>query len=875
MTRSIVDIEAVFQKLTLDEKIQLLAGIDMWRTVSYPEKGLPYVKVTDGPNGARGGADVLDSTVTAALFPAPAAVGATWDVEMATLMGKGIAQDSRSKKAHVSLAPTINIQRDPRGGRSFESYSEDPILTGDIGAAWIEGCQGQGVLATPKHFIANECENKRRHASSEVEEAPLREIYLRPFQRAIRNLRQKGLAEPGCIMTSYNRLNGISCSEDERLLKGILREEWGYDGMVVSDWYGTYSVNGIKAGLDLEMPGPTLHRSIEQVYEAIKAGKVSEADIDARVHRVLQLVSKVDQQLLANDPPLDFCATPAEENEVGLQNDEISASIRKIATEAMIVLRNNGNLLPLEPTKAGGQKKIAFIGHPAVEAIQSGGGSANLSPQYRTPPLDGFKDVLKELGSAADDVEVMYAEGCQFHTTPPPATAEVLGHEKIKLEWYSGISKVGENDVPFTVTELDTVSWNQHTDLPEGIQAPYVVRVSYTLTPTTTGHHTISLQAYGKAVVKVGEDIWQYASEEDPQEYFVAMDRNRRNKQFTLEGGKPNLIVMDYTSFIEDDLVTAARHMTFRMGFEEYYDDEKKLNEAIEVAKNADVAVVFVGTGSEYESEGYDRDDIKLPRLQNELIVAIAAAQPNTVVVNLTGSAVEMPWIDDVPAVLQAWFPGQECGRAIADALLGLGSGGGPSGRIPSVWPKKIEDHPSYGNFPGHWESEERGIVVYYKEGLFGGHKWYEEKQIEPLFWLGYGLSYTTWERELVSVEGALTPEGGRVTVNVRVQNTGSRVGKDVIQIYVKPTNAAGRPKRALVAFTKVTLQPGEAKTVSLVLDQEAVSYWNEGQKGHWKVDKGSYEIVLANSASPRDEVASHTINVDQEWTWNGVGLPN
>ncbi|KAI8577018.1 hypothetical protein K450DRAFT_178421 [Umbelopsis ramanniana AG] len=850
MTRSIVDIEAIAGKLTLDEKIQLLAGMDLWRTFQFPEKGLPYIKVTDGPNGARGGADVLDSVVTAALFPAPASVGATWDVEMAELMGKGIAQDSRSKKAHVSLAPTINIQRDPRGGRSFESYSEDPILSGDIGAAWITGCQGQGVLATPKHFVANECETNRRSVSSEVEEAPLREIYLRPFQRVLRNLRQKGLDAPGCIMTSYNRLNGISCSEDERLLKGILREEWGFDGLVMSDWFGTYSVKGIKAGMDLEMPGPTLHRSVEQVHEAIKAGEVTEADVNDRVRRVLELVSKVEQRLLTNDPPLDFCASPEDENEVGLQNEEISSSIRKIATEGMVVLRNKDNLLPLEPTKAGGQKKFAFIGHPAIEAIQSGGGSANLTAQYKTTPLDGFKDVLKELGSAADDVEIVYTEGCQLHTTPPPPTGEILGNETVKFEWYSGVSEIGENDVPFLVTELEKPSWNPGTALPEGIQVPCAIRVKYSLTPKSTGLHTLSLQAFGKATIKVGEETWNYSSEENPMEYFVAMDQNRRNKQFQLEGEKATPVVVDYTTFIIDDADAIERFMAFRMGFDEYYDDEKKRNEAVEAAKNADVAIVFTATGAEYESEGYDREDIHLPRLQNELVAAVAAAQPNTVVVNLTGSAVYMPWVDDVSAVLQAWFPGQECGRSIADALLGLGSGGGPSGRIPSVWPKSIQDHPSYGNFPGHFESEERGHdVVYYKEGLFAGHKWYEEKQIEPLFWLGYGLSYTTWERELVSVEGALSPEGGKVTVNVRVQNTGSRVGKDVIQIYVKPTDAAGRPKRALVAFVKVTVQAGESTTVSLVLDQEAVSYWEQGQNGHWKVDQGDYEVCFVTGS--------------------------
>lgn len=469
----------------------------------------------------------------------------------------------------------------------------------------------------------------------------------------------------------------------------------------------------------------------------------------------------------------------------------------------------------------------------------------SLTAQYKTPPLSGFQDVLKELGADAEDVQVIWSEGCQLHTSPPLPTAEHLGDKKVTLEWYNGTT-TPSNEEPYKVTESDSPSHSLFTPMPKGIQKTFSMRVKYTLTPKTTGVHTFGIQGYGYSTLTVGSETWQYESIKDPFEYLVSMDKHRDMRTVTLEAGKPTQVELLYSPHILQESLATGPFASFRIGFEEYYDEEKALADAVQTAKDADIAIVFTATGKEYETEGFDREHIKLPRRQNDLVEAVLAVQPNkTVVVNLTGSAVEMPWIDRVPAVVQAWFPGQECGRAIADVLLGRGAAGGPSGRMPSAWPKKIEDHPSFGNFPGKEEGEQ-GFVVHYAEGRFVGHKWYEEKEIDPLFWFGYGLSYTTWKRELVSLEGALTSDGGKVTVNVRVQNTGDRVGKDVVQLYVKPpSSAVGRPKRALVAFTKVTLNPGESRTVALDLDQEAVSYWDQGEKGHWKVDQGTYEVCL------------------------------
>ncbi|CAM0137892.1 hypothetical protein VKS41_001111 [Umbelopsis sp. WA50703] len=873
MTRPPLDIERIASQLTLEEKIALLAGSDLWRTVPFPEKGLPYAKLTDGPNGARGGG-AFHASVPAALFPAPTALGATWDASLAYRMGKGIAQDSRSKQAHVSLAPTINIQRDPRGGRSFEAYSEDPILSGDLAAAWVNGCQSEGILATPKHFVANECETKRRTVSSEVDEASLRELYLRPFQRMMRTLKLNNQEAPGCIMTAYNKLNGEYCSQNERLLQNVLREEWGFEGLVMSDWFGLYSTpEGIKAGLDLEMPGPTIHRRVESVKQALSAGRITEADIEARVQKVLKLIEKVDQKLLAHSPPLDFPKSVADEREVSLENEEIRQSIRTIASEGMVLLRNENNLLPLEPSTKDGPKKIAFIGTPAVEAIQSGGGSANLTPQYKTPPLSSFKQALKDLGEKAANVEVVYAAGCQLRTEPLAPTLEHVGAEKVTLKWFNDVD-TAEKGNPCLVTTQDEPSFSHFSGLPKGVGNPSSVKVHFSITPKTSGEHTFSVQAYGRCTLKVGSKSWSYESESNALDYLVAMGINRKLEQVHLQAGEKVDVEFDYRPFDSDGTLSRTRFVSFKLGFDEYCDEDKMMQEAAEVAKDADVAIVFTATGQEYETEGFDRPHMKLPRRQDDLVEAILKVQPKkTIVVNLTGSAVEMPWVDNIPALVQAWFPGQECGRAIAEVLLGQGRAGGPTGRMPSTWPKKIEDHASYGNFPIDTEDDPKQPVVHYKERKLVGHKWYEEKDIEPQFWLGEGLSYTTWKRTLVSSEGSITSNGGRVTVKVLVENTGKRSGKDVVQIYMKPDQASkDKPKRSLAAFATVLLNPGESQTVTLQFDQEAVSYWEHGENGHWKVEKGIYEMVLATSANPKDEIASQKVEVSEEWTWRGLG---
>jgi beta-glucosidase len=376
---------------------------------------------------------------------------------------------------------------------------------------------------------------------------------------------------------------------------------------------------------------------------------------------------------------------------------------------------------------------------------------------------------------------------------------------------------------------------------------PSSVKVHFSITPKTSGEHTFSVQAYGRCTLKVGSKSWSYESESNALDYLVAMGINRKLEQVHLQAGEKVDVEFDYRPFDSDGTLSRTRFVSFKLGFDEYCDEDKMMQEAAEVAKDADVAIVFTATGQEYETEGFDRPHMKLPRRQDDLVEAILKVQPKkTIVVNLTGSAVEMPWVDNIPALVQAWFPGQECGRAIAEVLLGQGRAGGPTGRMPSTWPKKIEDHASYGNFPIDTEDDPKQPVVHYKERKLVGHKWYEEKDIEPQFWLGEGLSYTTWKRTLVSSEGSITSNGGRVTVKVLVENTGKRSGKDVVQIYMKPDQASkDKPKRSLAAFATVLLNPGESQTVTLQFDQEAVSYWEHGENGHWKVEKGIYEVSI------------------------------
>ncbi|UZJ53573.1 hypothetical protein CBS101457_002893 [Exobasidium rhododendri] len=770
----------VLGQLTLEEKIALLAGSDLRRTAAVPRVSIPYIKLTDGPNGARGGGD-FNNSHPSALFPSPSCLGATWDRSLAEDMGAGIAEDGIKKQCHVILGPTINIQRDPRAGRYFESYSEDPCLTGELGASWIKGCQRKGTAATMKHFVGNESETDRRNVSSNIPLEALREVYLEPFRRIMKVLHMQKTSlgdpfnnQPACVMTAYNRLNGISSSENEFTLQDILKKEWGFKGLIMSDWFALHA-HGIKA-TDLEMPGPTLYRKEADIKDVLAKGEISEDDVDNRVIKVLELIEKV--------APLGYRRSPSEEKEDSVDLVKVSQTIRRIGAEGAVLLKNDDEILPVIPRRG---LRIACIGRPWVQAIQSGGGSANLTPQQVVQPLEAFTRALKE-----EDVTIDHHDGCDIHNFLPILAAKTV------VEYFEGRT-VGQGKLLGSRT-LNQSEVGPSDEKPKGLQPNnFWIRARFEVTSEHDGNHTFAPICLGSLVVTSDRgERWDYEGESDLFEYFLNPVKLWKPLPIKMKQNEKVAMVVDYLPQRLDKSIEASLASGFKVGFEYQKDEEDEIRQATKAAKEADIVLVMTATGKDWESEGFDRHTIALPRKQNELVDQISKVQPNVVVLNITGSVVQMPWKNRVKGIVQCWFGGQEGGEALVDVVLGRGRAPA-SGKLASTWPNRIEDHPS-GNdaayFPGIQKQD--GLNVDYIESRLVGYKHYntQSRSVQPAFYFGQGMGgYTTFEARLDSIKGSCNSREEEYVITVQVKNTGKRPGKFVIQIYVEPeSKAEGRP---------------------------------------------------------------------------------
>jgi beta-glucosidase len=791
-------IDELVKQMSLDEKISLLAGIDLWHTAAVQRLGIPSIKVTDGPNGARGAWGDLGPTST--LFPVGTALGATWNTELVERVGAGLASEVRAKGAHVLLAPTVNIHRTPLAGRNFECYSEDPYLTGKMAAAYIRGLQKEGISACIKHFVCNDQEFQRMSISSEVDERTLREIYLEPFRRAMME------AKPWSIMSSYNKLNGVYASENARLLKKILKEEWGFDGLVMSDWTGTYSENVPAGGLDLEMPGPGRWMSAAHVKEALAAGTLTEAELDDKACRLLRLIERVSGSSAAGPQAERADDTPA-----------MRTLVRSTAQETIVLLKNEGGSLPLNPATV---KRIAVIGELADKPNVMGGGSSRVTPHYVISPLQGIRE------RAGTGMAVKYAVGCATHRRTPAfdrgsLTAESGEARGLTLRIYDNLEFAGAPAFEMTTDRSNFDWWG--LAVPNVNQERFSARLSGTFTAKQLGIHTFGLTSIGKSRLlldgKVLIDNWENTSpdaEGTAGKLLAAGETIRIQVDYRWEGG-------DLWRFL-------------RVGHRQPMADDP-IAEAVALAREADVVIVVAGLTSDWESESHDRIDMKLPGQQDELIERVAQANPNTIVVLNAGSTVLMPWADRVPTIVEQWYNSQECGHALADVLFGDIN---PSGRLPTSFPRRYEDNPTFGSYPG------KGGKAYYAEGLFVGYRHYEAKGIEPLFPFGYGLSYTTFEYSNLRVSHA---PSGEVEASLDVQNSGTRAGKEVVQLYVHDVEStAVRPEQELKAFSKVELQPGESKTVQFRLSRDAFWQYSTAQSD-WIIEPGEFEIRVGHSS--------------------------
>lgn len=660
-------IKELISKMTLEEKASLCSGFDAWHTKAIERLGIPSIMMTDGPHGVRKSNGFnLNESVPSTCFPTAACMASSWDRNLLQEVGAAIGEECQAEGVSILLGPGVNIKRTPLCGRNFEYYSEDPLLSSELAAAFIKGVQSQGVGTSIKHFAANNQEYRRLVIDAIVDERTLREIYLASFEKAIKE------AKPWTVMAAYNKVNGTYCTENGFLLTKILRDEWGYEGVVVSDWGAVDDrVKALEAGLDLQMPG---NGGIDdkKIIEAVKSGKISEEVLDRAVERILRIIFKAIENKKEN-----YTYDKEAHHELAV----------KVARESIVLLKNEDNILPLKA-----QGTIGIIGSFAKQPRYQGGGSSHLNPTKLSIPLD---EILNIVG---DKAKVLYAQGYDLQT--------------------------GETNVNY-------------------------------------------------------------------------------------------------------------------------------ISEAKEVAKKSDVVVIFAGLPESFDSEGLDRQHLKLPDGHNIIINEVLRENSNVVVVLMNGSAVEMPWVDKVKGIFECYLAGQGVGKAIAELLFGIAN---PCGKLAETFPVKLSDNPAHLNYPGEKDKVE------YHEGIFVGYRYYDKKEMDVLFPFGYGLSYTKFDYLDIRVDKKELDENQILKVFVRVKNSGKIAGKEIVQVYVsKKKSNVIRPEKELKAFKKVYLEPGEVKEIEFTLDKRAFAYY-EVDVQDWYVEEGEYNILVGKSS--RDIVLSEKVYV-------------
>ncbi|KAF2832127.1 hypothetical protein CC86DRAFT_280780 [Ophiobolus disseminans] len=821
-----VKVDTILQSLTLEEKISLLAGKDFWETVPVKEKGVPSIKTSDGPNGARG--ETFTGGTRAACFPAAVCSAASWSPEFAHKIGNALAEETRTKSARVLLAPTMCNHRHPLGGRNFESFSEDPLLAGKMAANVVKGVQGQGIAATIKHFTANEQETDRLTVDEIVSERALREIYMKPFEITVKE------ANPWGVMTAYNKVNGTHADSHQFLLKQVLRGEWGWKGLVMSDWGGTNSTaDALNAGLDLEMPGPTKFRTIEAVVEAVKKGEVTEQTITERAKNVLQLIEKVGGFANPEIPPEKSIVNPAH-----------CKLIRDVAGQGITLLKNDNNILPLREDDVKG-KTIGLFGL-AKEALIHGGGSASLNAHYRITPEEGLK------AAYGDSVTFKYAKGAHTYRLLPPLSdhcTDLQGNDGWTMQQFYPVNL----NKPVKTTHK--IKGSIFSPLLDNEAKDRAVKLSATFVPSETGSHYFGCSGLGPTSITVngGLIFEQRNNSPDPMGFLLG---GNPEKEFTVSfkaGESYKIEIFSKPPAGSSSWGILEGLPAFRMGFMNATEhDLDLLTEARDLANEADIAIVFTGHTPAWETEGQDQQTFNLPRdgSQDKLVSTVASINKKTIVVNSTGVAIAMPWLSNVSALIQAWFPGQEAGNAIADIISGAVN---PSGRLPISWPKRIEDAPAYGNFPGEVKDGQR--IVRYEEGVFVGYRHYDRVSKDTLYFpFGFGLSYTTFS--LFSGHVA-QPSASSFKATIAAKNTGKIAGSTVVQLYVgRKHQAQEHPIKTLAAFKKVFVQPGDQKSVELCFELKDFAYFDEGEK-KWKVDRGEYDFSFGQSVAHVESVVT------------------
>ncbi|MGA8617933.1 MAG: glycoside hydrolase family 3 C-terminal domain-containing protein [Candidatus Sulfotelmatobacter sp.] len=787
-------VDSLLKQLTLEEKIDLIGGVDDFYIRAIPRIGLPRLKMADGPVGVR---NYGPATVFGGI-----GLAATWDPDLAQRIGAVIGQDARARGVHFMLGPGVNIYRAPMNGRNFEYFGEDPFLAARTAVSYIKGMQSQGVSATVKHYMGNNQEYDRHNGDSIIDERTMREIYLPVFEAAVKE------AHVGAIMDSYNLTNGVHMTQNGYLNTDVAKKEWGFPGIIMSDWDSTYDgIGAANGGLDLEMPsGKFMNRA--NLLPAIQAGKVNEAAIDDKVRRILRTA-------------IQFGWLERDQTDLSIPrlNPEGRRATLEAARAGMVLLKNDGNLLPLDKAKI---HSIAVIGPDAYPAVPDGGGSAEAKPFVPVSYLEG---IVNYLGTG---VKVYYDSGIpEFDELAKRTqfTTEANGDQQgLKTEIFTNDSLSGTP----VVTRTDKHVNYEPARGGEGAASNVSLRWTGYFTPSTPGNYLVFVQGPGenggyrlyidKKLVFDNWKQWYAFVSETPMK--LASGPHQIELDFYAHGGwgktRANLAIVR-----PETIVSLA---------------------AKELASRADAVVIAVGFDASDEGESSDRT-FRLPPGQDELIGEIAGVNKNTIVVMTSGGGVDMTsWLDRVPALLQAWYPGQEGGTALAQLLFGDFD---PSGRLPISIERRWEDnavHDSYYPKPGERKVE-------YREGVFVGYRHFDKSQIKPLFPFGYGMSYTAFAYKNLTVSPTAASGDRQVMVGFDVTNTGARSGAEVAEVYVGDRHTSvPRPVKELKGFAKVELNPGETKHLQVTLDRRAFSYYDV--KNHkWTITPGDFDIYVARSA--------------------------
>ncbi|KAH8597465.1 glycoside hydrolase superfamily [Bisporella sp. PMI_857] len=822
----------IVNQLSLAEKVSLLSGAGGCRASGLERLNIPSLNVSPSRN-------FLDPP--GYQLPSATAIGATFDVDLLHRIGNLLGDEGRRKDVHVALAPTVCIQRSPLIGRGFEAFAEDPVLSGTLALHYINGLQERQVGACIKHYAAHDQSTLSTEDDVHMTERTLREIHLMPFQIAMKS-------QPWAFMASYNRINGLHVSESPFMLTQVLRKEWKFDGLVMSDWWGTYSTSeAVNAGLDLEMPGPAIWRG-KQLIAAVECRKVSMQAIDAAVKNVLKLVDRTHKP------------TAPKENEVG-DTEESRALTRKVAADSIVLLKNERHILPLAK---GSNQTFGLIGEHFKIAATCGGGSSEVTPFYISTPFDAIMEIL-----ATDKTQ--YRPGCYSRRWTPLITGGLTlpgsSDPGLLLEWFGeDPTKVTGTPCVHSTTTLSTSMYFSQMVF-ETVPDTHFIRVKTVFAPEETCKYRFALSVCGRAKLfingKEAVDLWtDQPKKTSDTPCFNKLSMERLVDLDVVYGQKYDIIII-MTNETDNARLGPPPLGGVRLGGQVLRDEDQAISEAVELARKVDIPIVLAGLSSDYEYEASDRTSLKLPGRMDEMIRRVTEVNPNTIVITQAGMPFEMPWIEATNTLVHAWLGGQETGHAIADVLFGDVN---PSGRLSVTFPKRLEDTPAFLNFG----KADRQIV--YGEGIFVGHRYYEKVDRPPLFYFGYGLSYTGFEYSNMIVPDVVSlTEDPVFKVSVEVTNVGNLDGSEVIQVYITDLECSvQRPKKELKAFQKVHLLKGERRTCYIELDKYALSFWSE-EHSQWRAEAGDFAVVIATSADPKNEVLRKTFALTKTLLWSGL----